>query len=56
MVSGIREIDLIESNKGSGSKFHVGSRVCQETPEERGNIGLNDVNITIKTEAIVQKP
>ena len=34
MDNGIRASDLRWLNKGSGSKYHVGSRVRQETPEE----------------------
>ena len=34
MVNGIRESNPHELNKGHGLKFHVGSRVQQETPEE----------------------
>ncbi len=34
MVNGIRASDPRGLNKGHGLKFHVGSRVRQETPEE----------------------
>ena len=34
MVNGIRTSDSRELNKGRGSKFHVGSRVRHEWPEE----------------------
>ena len=34
MVNGIRATDPRGLNKGRGSKFHEGSRVQQETPEE----------------------
>ena len=34
MVNRIRASDYHGLNKGCGSKFHVGSRVWQETPEE----------------------
>ena len=34
MVNGFRSSDLLESNIGHGSKFYVGSRVRQWTPEE----------------------
>ena len=34
MVNPIRASDLRGLNKGRGSKFRVGSRVRQETPEE----------------------
>ena len=34
MVNGIRASDLRGLNKRRGSRFHVGSRVRQETPEE----------------------
>ena len=34
MVNGIRASDICGLNKGRGSKFRVGFRVWQETPEE----------------------
>ena len=34
MVNGIRASDPCGLHKGCGLKFHVGSRVWQETPEE----------------------
>ena len=34
MVNGIRTIYPSELNEGFGSKFHVGSRVRHETPDE----------------------
>ena len=34
MVNGIRASNSCRSNKGHGSKFHIGTGVQQETPEE----------------------
>ena len=34
MINGIRASNPRGLNKGRGSKFHVGSQVRQETPEE----------------------
>ena len=34
MVNGIRTVDPRGLNKGRGSKFRVGSRVQQKTPED----------------------
>ena len=47
MVNRIRSVYPHGLDKGFCSKFHVGSWVWQETPEE-GCIGRNVVNITIK--------
>ena len=55
MVNRIRASDPRGLNKRRSSKFRVGSRVWQETPEEdRVHVSRNVVNLTIKM-TIVRK-